>query len=115
MNNKHDIKKQIINGQLKLVETLVEIIPSLKGKKNFIVDNIIKKKDKKHEDTDEIVLKQISHNNKQYYVDKCGCLVTEKNTLVGVARKSKVYLFDDIIEEDPANVIVCKYNKLKLS
>ena len=41
MSKEIDIKKQIINGQLQLVETLVEIIPSLKRKKNFIVDNIL--------------------------------------------------------------------------
>lgn len=68
------------DDKIKFVDKIIDMIPEIKDKRNFIIDKILTKSDSNN----DYILEKIIVNNKYYYKDKYKCIFDNSINLVGI-------------------------------
>lgn len=71
------------NDKIDIVDKIIKMIPEIKKKRTFIINQILTPK-VSNQDHSEYILEKICVNGKYYYRDKNKCILNEKAELVGI-------------------------------
>lgn len=100
-------KNAVIRERLFTIEKIIEMYPNLKKDKDYIIDNIMNKKEEK---PNTYILEKIIINKNAYYKDPYGFIIDSDTKMVGLYTNTQTTIICYMLDYNKN--ILTKYDKL---